>query len=167
MVMLCNPNCFSTYTYRKAPFKLAGGIEFREIWAMSCTQMSSDCARTVRDFLNGVSGKLLPGALQKWHLAQSSLTYTPPQKKGSFIKVVYSSILAKVPNIFRILSRVSKPVQNGFSSRFRHSLRLYPLGKSAFNLKCQASDYLYISLIYIVKILSDYFLWLVSLLSTI
>ncbi len=41
------------------------------------------------EFLNGVFGKLLSGALQKWHLAQSSPTYTPPQKKGNFRKVVF------------------------------------------------------------------------------
>ncbi len=35
---------------RKSPFNLAGGIQFREITAMTCTQMPSDCARTVRNF---------------------------------------------------------------------------------------------------------------------
>ncbi len=38
---------------------------------------------------NGVFDKLVPGALQKWHLVQISLTYTPPQKKDNFRKVVF------------------------------------------------------------------------------
>ena len=41
------------------------------------------------EFLNGVFGKLLSWALQKWHLAQSSPTYIPPQKKGNFQKVAF------------------------------------------------------------------------------
>ncbi len=38
------------FSKRKAPFNLAVGIQFREITAMTCTHMSSDCARTVRNF---------------------------------------------------------------------------------------------------------------------
>ena len=38
---------------RKATFKLSGGIQFREISSMTCTQMSYDCMRTVRYFWMG------------------------------------------------------------------------------------------------------------------
>ncbi len=46
---------------RKAAFKLAEGIQFREISVM--TQMSYDCARTARNFGMGLlTNQLLPGA---------------------------------------------------------------------------------------------------------
>ena len=43
---------FPTYSLpkRMATFKRSGGIQFREISATTCTQVSYDCTRTVRNF---------------------------------------------------------------------------------------------------------------------
>ena len=112
-----------TFPKRKATFKPAGGIQSCETSAMTCSQMSSDCARTVRNFGLGFLTNCYQEHCKNGVFAHISLPYTPCQKKGNFRKFaflfgksVWLGMLKSIGNRFRIpkftleLKNVSVPI---------------------------------------------------------
>ena len=111
--VMCTPD-FLTYTLPKKKGTFQSRWRRPVSWNYSY-DLYSDVLRLCEngeEFWNGVFDKLLPEAMYKWNLAQSLLTYTPPQKKGTFRKVAFllwKSVqltlhTADVPNLTNVCS---------------------------------------------------------------